>query len=398
MKKVKPFFWPPTLVARQLGSALYYAHLTRWRRVHEWIIKSGFKTLPVAAGAYGMGCIGFPAHPVWEVTLACNLRCIHCHAASGKPAPDELTTEEGYRLLEEIARVEEFRMLVITGGEPLVRKDIFDLLAYGKKLGFSFVIATNATLITEEVAHRLKEHGVAGVAVSIDSYRSEIHNFIRRNPKALELAVRGIKNARKAGIVVQVNFTAMGYNYDDLEGTIDFADSLDADIMLVYQLIPVGRGSKIRDATLEREKMLNLAETLVRKQRDVKTIVEPVTMPQFWPYLLKKNGKEPGIPARTFFHGCTAGRGLVYIKANGDVWPCPFVAVNAGNVREKPFDEIWRNSEVFRKLRNRDNLKGKCGTCKFREICGGCRGRAMALTGDYLGEDPYCFLDMVESG
>ena len=394
MEKVKPFFIPPTLVMRQLGSALYYAHLVRWKKVSGWLLKSGFKTLPVAAGAYGMGCIGFPAHPVWEVTLACNLRCIHCHAASGKPSPDELTTEEGHKLLEEIARIQEFRMLVITGGEPLVRKDIFDLLSYGKKLGFNYVMATNATLITQEIAHRLRENNVRGVAVSIDSYRSEVHNFIRRNPKALELAVRGIKNAKDAGLVVQVNFTAMGYNIEDLEGTIDFADSLGADIMLVYQLVPVGRGREIKDATLHRQRMKELSDKLIRKQRDVRTIIEPVAMPQFWTYLVKNNGKdEPDFFSRTFFHGCTAGRGLVYIKANGDVWPCPFVAVNAGNVREKPFDEIWRHSEVFQKLRNRDNLKGKCGTCRFREICGGCRGRAFALTGDYLAEDPYCFIE-----
>ena len=393
MKKVKPLFIPPTLVMRQLGSALYYAHLTRWKRVVEWLVKSGFKTLPVAAGAYGMGCIGFPAHPVWEVTLACNLRCILCHAASGKPSPDELTTEEGYKLLEEIVRVEEFRMLVITGGEPLVRRDIFDLLQYGKKLGLNYVMATNATLITEETAYKLRDSNVKGVAVSIDSYRSEVHNFIRRNPRALELALRGIENAKRAGLVVQVNFTAMGYNIEDLEGTIDFADSIGADIMLVYQLVPVGRGREIKDATLHKQKMKELSDKLIKKQREVRTIIEPVAMPQFWTYLVKNNGKdEPDFFSRTFFHGCTAGRGLVYIKANGDVWPCPFVAVSAGNVREKPFDEIWRNSEVFQKLRNRDNLKGKCGTCKFREMCGGCRGRAFALTGDYLAEDPYCFI------
>ncbi len=151
----------------------------------------------------------------------------------------------------------------------------------------------------------------------------------------------------------------MGYNYEDLEGTIDFADSLEADIRLVYQLIPVGRGSKIRDATLEQEKMLKLAGTLVHKQRDVRTIVEPVTMPQFWPYILKREGKEPGRLAHTFFHGCTDGRGLVYIKANGDVWPCPFVAVSAGNVREKPFDEIWRNSEVFKKTARQEQSEGQ---------------------------------------
>ena len=394
--KVPPFYIPPTLVLRQLGSLLYYGYLVRWGKTFHWLFGSGFKTLPVASGAYCMGCIGFPAHPVWEVTLACNLRCIHCHASSGTPSPDELTTEEGFRLLDELAKVREFRMLVITGGEPLVRKDIFDLLAHGKELGFSYVIATNATLITEETAFRLKENGVSGVAVSLDAPVSSIHNMIRNHERAFELAIRGIKNAKRAGLVIQVNFTAMDYNLHTLEGTIDLVNDIGADIMLVYQLVPVGRGRNIRDASLGRERNKRLYEIITRKQRDSRTIVKPVAMPQYWSYMIKSNGDNGllrGI-GKAFFHGCTAGRGLVYIKANGDVWPCPFVEVRAGNVREEPFTKIWREAEVFKNLRNRkETLKGKCGTCKFNEICGGCRGRALALTGDYLGEDPYCFLE-----
>jgi len=287
-------------------------------------------------------------------------------------------------------------MLVITGGEPLVRRDIFDLLAYGKDLGFSYVMATNATLITEETAFRLKENGVSGVAVSLGAPISTLHNMIRNHEKAFELAMRGIKNAKKAGLVIQVNFTAMDYNLHTLEETIDLVNDIGADIMLVYQLVPVGRGRNIRDASLGKERNRKLYEIITRKQRNSRTIIEPVAMPQYWSYMIKSNG-DNGLfrkLGKAFFHGCTAGRGLVYIKANGDVWPCPFVEVRAGNVKEEPFTKIWRESEVFKNLRNRkETLKGKCGTCKFNEICGGCRGRALALTGDYLGEDPYCFLE-----
>jgi len=394
--KVLPFYYPPTLVLRQLGSALCYAHLIKWVKLPHWIIRSGFKTLPVASGAYGMGCIGFPAHPVWEVTLACNLKCIHCHASSGKTSPDELNTEEGLKLIEEIAKIKEFRMLVLTGGEPLVRKDIFELMEYGKKLGFTFVIATNATLITEEMAFKLKESGVSGVAVSLDAKDREVHNQIRRNNKAFDLAIKGIINAKKAGIAIQVNFTAMEYNLNELEKTIDFIDELGADIMLVYQLVPVGRGRKIVSAALEREKNKKLCEIILKKQKKCRTIIEPVAMPQYWSYIFSKNGKYNLFKklGRLFFHGCTAGRGLVYIKANGDVWPCPFIEISAGNVREKPFSEIWRESEIFKNLREKRNfkLKGKCKECNFNEICGGCRGRAWALKEDYLEEDPFCFL------
>lgn len=394
-KKVLPFFWPPSLVLRQLGSIFYYGFLLKWHGLHHWLLRSGIKTLPVASGAYGMGCIGFPAHPVWEMTLGCNLKCIHCHARSGKPHHDELTTEEGLQLLEEIVSIREFRMLVITGGEPLIRGDMFKILEYGRDLGLKFVIATNGTLITEEIAYRLKEIGVVALAISLDSFDSKVHNFIRNNLNAFNLAMRGITNAKKAGLAIQINITAMEYNTNQLADTMDLVNDLGTDIILVYQLVPVGRGKSIRGASLRMKENQSLINLIREKQIASSTIIEPVAAPQYWPYLLSYNGgNKLGLNiAEVFFHGCTAGRGLVYIKANGEVWPCPFVEVSAGNIRETPFSEIWRKSEVFQNLRQRKKtLKGKCSLCQFIEICGGCRGRAWALKDDYLSEDPSCFI------
>ena len=394
---LKRIFWPPSLVTKQLGSVLYFKHLVKWNHFGTWLFRHSMKSLPVAAGAYGMGCIGFPAHPAWEVTGACNLRCIHCHATSGKPAPDELTTDEAKRFIDELARADEFRMLVYTGGEPLVRPDIFELFEHSRKAGFANVIATNATLIDDAMAGRLVNAGVVGAAVSLDSSVPEIHNRIRANPNAFELAMRGMKAITKAGILLQINVTAMEYNFDTLQDLIELADTKGSGIMLMYQLVPVGRGSNIESATLditENERLLNF---LKDKQKDVSTIVEPVAGPQYWPFLMEQSKKTNGIwmkIAEKTFHGCAAGRGFVYIKANGDIWPCPFVEVNAGNVRDRSFDSIWRESEVFVNLRNRENtLKGRCGDCKYHSICGGCRGRAMATTGDYLAEDPSCFIN-----
>ena len=390
-------FWPPTLILRQFMSILYFKHLIKWDRFGKWLLRHSFKSIPVAAGALGMGCIGFPAHPAWEVTSACNLNCIHCHAAGGKPSKDELTTYEAKKLIDELAKIDEFKMLVYTGGEPLLRADIFELLNHSKAAGLTNVIATNGTLITEEVAFKLKEAGVVGVAISLDSVIPDIHNKIRANPKAFNLALRGIKAVKAAGILLQINTTAMEYNYESLNELVDFSDRLGSGIMLMYQLVPVGRGNAIEPATLKKNKNEKLLRFLAQKQKSISTIIEPVAGPQYWPYLMKKRGYQDGIwkkLAEKLFHGCTAGRGFVYIKSNGDVWPCPFIEISAGNVKDRPFDIIWKDSEIFLKLRDRENtLKGRCGRCEFRKICGGCRGRALAYNNDYLAEDPSCFLD-----
>ncbi len=393
---LKSIFWPPSLVARQLGSVLLFKHLLGWKRFPRWLFTHSLSSLPVAAGAVGMGCIGFPAHPAWEVTSACNLRCIHCHASSSTPSKDEFTTDEAKRFIDSLREVQEFRMLVYTGGEPLMRHDIFELLNHSKSVGFTNVIATNGTLIDEEVAFRLREAGVVGAAVSLDSPRPEAHNFIRKNNNAYALALRGMDALRKAGILLQVNATAMEYNFDDFDELLTLADKYGSGIMLAYQLVPVGRGSGIRGATLSKEQNKRLLEFLARRQIGISTIVEPVAAPQYWPYLMKNKGKVGGSwlsLAKEVFHGCAAGRGFVYIKANGEVWPCPFVDIVAGNVKERPFIKIWEESEVFINLREREHtLKGGCGRCDFRSICGGCRGKAKAYYGDYLEEDPSCFL------
>lgn len=393
---MKAVFWPPSLVVRQFCGAAYFSYLLGWKRFGYWVVRHGIKSLPIAAGATGMGCIGYPGHPAWEVTSACNLRCIHCHVRADTPASDELNTDEAKRFIDSLARIDGFRVLVYTGGEPLVRKDIFELMHHSRKAGLINVLATNGTLITEETAFRLKEEGVACAAVSLDSWRDDVHDYVRNRQDTYELAMRGIRALKKAHIPLQINCTAMQYNIGDLEELLELADGLGSGIMLMYQLVPVGRGDSIRQATLTLNENERLLRFLAEKQKDVTTIVEPVAGPQYWPYLMERKGLNDGVwlyMAEKVFHGCSAGRGFVYIKANGDVWPCPFVEVSAGNVREKPFDRIWEDSHVFAALRNREyTLKGRCGLCRYRTVCGGCRGRAMACTGDYLAEDPSCFI------
>jgi radical SAM protein with 4Fe4S-binding SPASM domain len=394
--KVKAFYNPPSLLLRQMGSALLMGYLNRWRHFPGWLIHHGFRSIPVANGSLGMGCIGYPGHPVWEVTSACNLKCIHCHATSDKASPDELSTDEGKKLIDMLAENSEFRTLIYTGGEPLVRPDIFELLRHSQKAGLANIIATNGTLIDEEMAHKLKEHGVVCNAISVDASNAAIHDFVRNKPGSFDLAMRAIEATKKAGILLQINTTAMEYNMPHLPELIEFADNCGAGIMLMYQLVAVGRGENIEKATLKKTANRYLSGLIAEKQKTAKTIIEPVAGPQYWAYLLERQGIEKGLLlnlAGKVFHGCSAGRGFVYIKANGDVWPCPFVEVSAGNIREAHFNKIYYEAEIFQNLRHREEkLKGACGECNYKTVCGGCRGRAHAYSGDYLAEDPRCYL------
>jgi sulfatase maturation enzyme AslB (radical SAM superfamily) len=251
-RRVSPYWWPPTLIARQAASAFLIGTLTRWRKLPQWFLDYGFKCLPGAGGSRGMGCIGFPDHPVWEMTSACNLNCVHCHTAGGKPGNDELNTDEAKHLLNDLARVDSFRMMAFTGGEPLMRPDLFELLAHSRALGFNNTVATNATLIDDGIAQRLRNTGVVIAAVSLDGIKAETHDRIRGLPGSFEQAVQGMRALTRAGILLHINITAMEYNVKQLERLMALVDGLNTGILLIYQLVPVGRGRVIEDAVLDK--------------------------------------------------------------------------------------------------------------------------------------------------
>jgi radical SAM protein with 4Fe4S-binding SPASM domain len=396
----KNIFFPPRILVQQLSSIVLFRSVLDWKGFGKWLARHSFKSIPVSAGAVGMGCIGFPNHPVWEVTNRCNLNCIHCHTEGGHKLDDELETGHAKDLIDQLAEIDEFRMLVYTGGEPFMREDLFELLEHSKKRGFVNIIASNGTMIDDEVAGDLKKAGVAGIAVSLDSNNCLIHNDIRNNPNAYEMAMAGIKSLKKAGILLQVNTTAMDINFAELGSLIGLVEELGSGIMLMYQLVPVGRGTDISRSALDMNYNKKLLTFLSDEQKNKSVLIEPVAGPQYWAYLMEKSGKNSDRwlkKANNAFYGCTAGRGLVYIKANGEVWPCPFVELSAGNISDSSFKDIWENSQIFKTLRERENkLKGECGSCRYNSICGGCRGRAMAYSGDYMDEDPSCFLQKVK--
>lgn len=343
-----------------------------------------------------MGCIGFPIHPVWEVTNACNNRCEQCHASSGKTLPDELTTEEGKRLLDSMATIKEFRMLAFGGGEPLLRPDIFELVAYARKLGLEISIATNGTLLTREMAKELRKLGVINIAVGLNAREASIHEQITRVPGSFEKSRQACYYTKESGMNLQINTTVMKENREAIPGLLNFASEIDAQIVLLYQLVPEGRGKEEMELSLKEYK--SLTDMVVENQKNNRAIIEPTCSPQYWTYLLKNNGHNPSSLsvklAEILFKGCVAGSGLCYVKPNGDVWPCPFVPISGGNVRQKSLSEIWYHSELFQSLRDRGRLTGdKCSSCRFKLMCGGCRGRAHAHYGDYLADDPLCFIE-----
>jgi heme b synthase len=341
----------------------------------------------------------------WESTVACNLACVHCRAsAQTTPEPDELTTEEVFGLIDQLA---EFGrpIFIVSGGEPLMRPDIYDIAAYGTQRGLRVAVSPNGTLITPEAVRRLGEAGVRRISVSVDGSTAERHDTVRRVPGAFEAAMEGLAACKEGGLGFQLNTTVMRQTRDDLSAIRDLAVRIGAAAWHVFMLVPTGRG-KIDDEVSPQEYEEILGE-IYRMTVDSPIPIRVTCGPHFMrvvaqnrrkgqeqPNLVRPRrgghpGGHPGGLDRTT-RGCLAGDGYCFVSHRGDVMPCGYFPVVAGNVRQQPFEEIYLASPLFRTLRDLDRLEGKCGVCEFLRVCGGCRARAYSLTGNYLAEEPYC--------
>jgi radical SAM protein with 4Fe4S-binding SPASM domain len=274
-------------------------------------------------------------------------------------------------------------MVILTGGEPLLRKDIYELASATSERGMWVVMGTNGVLLTDAVAQKMVQCGVKGVGISIDSIDPERHNSFRGGPNAWEHSVRGLEVAKANGLEVLVQTTVMDMNRHEIPQLIEFARQKGAWSFNLYFLVQTGRGLQMNDLGTEAtEEMLG---DLVEVQESYRPmLVRSKCAPQFKriAYHRGKAGLESG--------GCMAGTEYCRITPEGDVTPCPYMTVSAGNVRQQSFTEIWQSSPVFQDLRDPSRLKGRCGACEFKEICGGCRCRAYAGFDDYLQEDPAC--------
>ena len=321
----------------------------------------------------------------WMTTNQCNLTCSHCYQDAGEAKEAELTTQEGKELIDGIARAG-FKIMIFSGGEPLMRPDIYELVSYAASKGLRPVFGTNGMLITEEVAQRLKEAGAMAMGISLDSLDEEKHNTFRGNPEAYARTIEGMKNCRKVGLPFQIHTTIMDWNKEEICDIIDFAVEMGAIAEYIFFLIPVGRGVFIEKNAVEVMEYENLLRTIMEKQKEVPISIKPTCAPQF-----TRVAKQVGVDINDrFSRGCLAGLTYCIISPTGKVRPCAYMVEEAGDVHETAFDEIWNSSPVFETLRTQD-YQGSCGKCGYKDICGGCRARAAYYQeGDILQEGSYC--------
>ena len=319
----------------------------------------------------------------WNVTNACNMYCAHCYRDAGCKAEDELSTADAKKLLTEIKRAG-FQIMIFSGGEPLMRPDILELVKFASDLGLFPVFGTNGTLITPQMAKDLKAAGARAMGISLDSLDPAKHDKFRSFPGGWQGAVDGMKNCKAAGLPFQIHTTVMDWNAPELEDMIDFAVEIGARAHHFFFRGPTGRAATIEEESLRAEQYEDVLTRIMRKQQTVPIELKPTCAPQFL-----RIAAELGMKSR-FHRGCLAGLSYCIISPKGKVQPCAYLKEYLGDVRETPFDEIWRNNPVLQKLRTM-KYDGGCGACKYQRVCGGCRARAAIYhNGDYMAEEPWC--------
>jgi AdoMet-dependent heme synthase len=354
-----------------------------------------------------------PATPrvvAWEVTRACPLACIHCRAEAQKdPDPRQLTTHEGLALLENIASMGGPTVVILTGGEPLTRSDIFELAEYGSRRGLHMVTSPDdGRLLTPETVARLKASGIQRISFSLHYPDAEENDFFARTPGAFAAAMQGLANLRAGDLTFQINTTITRRNADRLPQMYELVKSLEPVTWDLFFLIPTGRARMMQADEMPPDQYEHTLNWLYDLQATAPFPVKQTCAPHFRRVERQRIKAEGGderngrhmsqhFAASEYTHrhsagsrGCMSGNGFVFVSHVGDVQGCGYLPLVAGNVRETPFSEIYRTSPLFLDLRDASKLAGKCGICEYKQICGGCRARAYAATGDYLDEEPYC--------
>jgi heme b synthase len=345
----------------------------------------------------------------WELTRGCNLRCVHCRASATElSSPDDLSYEDSVKVIDQLTAFAPF-ILVLSGGEPLFRGDLFRLARRATEGGIRVALGTNGTLITPDVARQISEAGIRRVAISLDGPDPATHDSFRGIPGAFDKAIEGLENLKRVGMSVQINTTVAKHNAAKLPETLELALRLGADAFHLFLLVPVGCGIQIADKQMvESEQYEEILNWLYDRTLENRIELKATCAPHFFRVVrqrraeARRRGEQLPEPAthghgghapsamNAMTRGCLAGTGVCFISHKGLVYPCGYLPLEAGNLQNQTFAEIWRDSPLFASLRNLDNLKGKCGICEFRNICEGCRARAFGCNGDYLAEEPFC--------
>lgn len=331
-----------------------------------------------------MGEREFPLRMVaWELTRNCNLNCIHCRAkATLGPHQGELTTEECKKIIDDISSFAS-PIVILTGGEPLMREDLFEIIRYGNEKGLRLVIAVNGTLLDRDKATRLKELGIQRVSMSIDGKDARSHDAFRGVPGSFDAVVKAAGILQEIGLPFQINTTVTRLNVDDLGEICESVKAAGAVAWHVFLLVPVGRGEGLRGEELNAKMYEDVLQWLYTVEKKDELEMKVTCAPHYYRIVTEK-GDTPKSA------GCLAGKSFMFISHRGIAQPCGYLEMDSGDVRKEGVKKVWEGSPVFTKLRDLRSYKGKCGACRFLAICGGCRARAHELRGDMLGEEPYC--------
>jgi len=370
----------------------------------------GFKLveLMLRQKLFDKGIEGRPGSPTivsFAVTRACNLRCLHCHVSAREPMADELSLQEAMRVIDELANLGT-EALIFSGGEPLLRKNfVLALAEYCVDVGILPAMLTNGLLLSPKVAEELKDAGILAVGIPIDSVVPESHDKLRDLPGTFDKAIKAIKTCKDIGLEVIITTMALKDTYDEIPRRIDFLGKLGVEQVAVYDLVPVGRGKNMLDQAMDKSQRTEIIRYLYRTQ-ETKDMVFTMSggvplYPELTIRMHKTNDTKPRnlLLKHFWIHnpvGCHAGIAYFSLRPNGDIYPCTFLPIKVGNIREKSIKDIWLNARLLKALRNRNKLKGECGLCEYNRTCGGCRGRAYAYTGDYLESDPVCLKELLK--
>jgi heme b synthase len=337
-----------------------------------------------------------PKWLAWEVTGRCNLDCVHCRAGAAAQGPD-FTTAEAKAFLLDVASFSK-PVLVLSGGEPLLRPDLFELAAFGTDQGLKMALATNGTLVTDEVCSRIRDCGIRIVSLSLDGATAEAHDDFRRQKGAFAGTLKAAEALRKAGIEFIINSSFTKRNQGDIAAVCRLAKSLGAKAWYLFMVVPAGRGRELLDELITKEDYERILDWHYQAEKDeTEMLMRPTCAPHYYRVVAQKAAAgDQGYKRRSLTFstggakGCICAQSIAFIDHRGDVMPCSYFPKAAGNVKEKPFREIWNDSELFRSLRDFKSYKGRCGSCEYLKVCGGCRARAELMSGDYLAEEPLC--------
>ena len=349
----------------------------------------------------------------WETTAGCNLECVHCRRidVSKQLMRNDLSTDESRQFITGLAAFAK-PILVLSGGEPLFRPDIFQIAQHAGQCGLTVALATNGTLITDTVAGQIVDAGIRRVAISIDGADETTHDAFRRQPGSLAAALNGFRFLKQRGMSLQINCTVTKHNVNQVDLLYDKVVALGADALHLFMLVPVGCGVQIAEANMlpatEYERVLNW---MYDKSKLRQLHLKATCAPHYFRIMRQRAASEHirieashshGKPQGPGHHhdmsamtkGCLAGSAICFVSHTGEVFPCGYLPVSAGNVKKQALRDIWESAEVFRRLRNPDELEGKCGCCEFKKVCLGCRARAFyEADGNYMAEEPYCIYE-----